>query len=351
MATQTSTQQQQHNNAIMKDLSHPRSAWEHLRIFLTGLAMGAADIVPGVSGGTMAFILGIYETLINAIKSFNLQAIRLALKFDFKALFQHIPFVFLLLLGGGIGLTLITLSGVLSSLLADPEGRILLFAFFFGLVVASIIAVGQKVQWAAGAFGMLILGAVVAFAIVNIVPAEGSHDAPVLFFSGMIAICAMILPGVSGSFILLVLGQYDYILNSVSGLVSDRDLGNLQPLIFVGLGAIVGIVIFSRVLSWTLQRYYNTTIALLVGFMVGSLWKIWPFKACGIEDIDRHGDVRCLQELNLLPDTLSSFLIAFGLAFAGFVLVSLLDHLQTRDNAFIRLFVRRQPANMAPAEG
>lgn len=340
---------QAHDDAIMRDLSRPRTPWQYLRITLTGMAMGAADSVPGVSGGTMAFILGIYETLINAIKSFDLKALQLAIKFDLRGLFAHIPFGFLIALGVGLLAVVIALSGIITGILDDPDGRVLLFAFFFGLIVASVIAVGQKVRWSPGANAMLAVGAVIAFAIVNIVPAEGSHDLPILFVSGMIAICAMILPGISGAFILLILGQYDYILTTLSDLVRERDFSNLPPLIVFGLGCVVGIIVFSRVLSWTLTHYYNTTIALLVGFMLGSLWKIWPFKECLLPGEDRHGDFVCLQESNILPADVTQLLIAAGLAFVGFVLVSLLDHLQSRDNAFIRLFTRRKAQPTASA--
>ncbi|MGB1285150.1 MAG: DUF368 domain-containing protein [Aggregatilineales bacterium] len=318
-----------------QDLSQPKTPSEYLQIFLTGLAMGMADLVPGVSGGTMAFILGVYENLIDGIKSFNLTAIRLALKFDFKGLFEHIPFRFLIALGLGIMLAFIALSGILSSLLEGETSRIFLFAFFFGLVIASIIAVGQKVRWSMIPYIMFLVGAIVAFVIVNVVPAEGSHDPLTMFISGAIAICAMILPGISGSFILLILGQYDYVLTSIS----DR---NIEPLIFVALGCVVGIIIFSRVLSWTLKRYYDATVALLVGFMAGSLWKIYPWKDCIDNDFDRHGDFRCLQEVNLVPPFDSNFFIAMALLLAGFLLVSFLDHMQSQNNMFFRQFFRRR---------
>ncbi len=305
--------------------------------------MGSADIVPGVSGGTMAFILGIYEDLLDAIKSFNLTTIKLALQLKFKEVLEHIPLQFLIVLGAGIGTAIVLLSGILSTTLEDPTGRVYLFAFFFGLVIASIISVGSQVKWSAVAVVTLIVGAIVAFVIVNIVPAESSHDPILLFLSGMIAICAMILPGISGSFILLILGQYDFIL----GAVGNRDIGTL---VTVAAGCVVGIVIFSRVLSWTLKRYYHATVGALVGFMIGSLWKIWPWKECVISDLDRHGDLRCLQEANLLPDFGSQgFLIAVVLLIAGFLLVSFIDHLQTDNNLFFSRFWRRRAREEAVA--
>lgn len=296
--------------------------------------MGAADIVPGVSGGTMAFILGIYETLINAIKSFNFHALRLVLRLKLAELLDHISFRFLLALGLGLLTAILLLSGFLSAVMDDEQGRSLLFAFFFGLVLASILTIGLKVRWSSSSIAMFAVGAVSALVIVNIVPADADHSMPMLFVSGMIAITAMILPGISGSFVLLILGQYDYVLTAVS----DR---NLPPVAAVGLGAVVGIIAFSRVLSFLLAHYYHVTVALLVGFMAGSLWKIYPWKACLTSDLDRHGDFRCLAEQNILPDFAGeTFWLALGLMLVGFFLVNFLDHLQSNDNPIFRRFRR-----------
>ena len=314
-----------------QDLSQPRTPRQYLRLFLTGFAMGAADIVPGVSGGTMAFILGVYENLIDAIKSFNLDAIRLLFNLRFKALMEQVSFPFLVALGLGLLSAILLLSSFLSATMDDPSGRVLLFAFFFGLVLASILTVGAKVRWNFSSALTFVAGTAVAFVIVNVVPTEADHSFAFLFVSGMIAITAMILPGISGSFMLLILGQYDYVLTAVS----NRDL---PPIIVVGLGAVVGIIAFSRVLSYLLARYYNLTVALLVGFMAGSLWKIYPWKQCLESDLDRHGDFRCLLERNIAPDVnADTFAIAVALLIAGFLLVNLLDHAQSRANPIFRL--------------
>ena len=312
------------------DLSRPRTPRQLLRLFLTGFAMGAADIVPGVSGGTMAFILGIYESLIAAIKSFNLEALRLALALRWRALAEHVSLKFLLALGLGLAVAILALSSFLSATLDDADGRALLFAFFFGLVLASILTVGGQVRWGMRSAAIFLLGAAAAFVIVNIVPAQADHSAPTLFISGMIAITAMILPGISGSFMLLIMGQYDFVLTAVS----NRDL---PPIIFVGMGAVVGILAFSRLLSYLLRHYYNLTVALLVGFMAGSLWKIYPWKACLESDLDRHGDYRCLVEQNIAPvSDAETFAPALVLLVAGFLLVNLLDHMQSRDNLIFK---------------
>ena len=316
------------------DLSKPKTLTQYLRLVLTGFAMGAADIVPGVSGGTMAFILGVYTDLIDAIKSFNVDAIRLLLALRLKDLMDHVSFRFLLALGVGLFSAILSLSSFLSATMDDAGGRVLLFAFFFGLVLASILTIGVKVRWRLASAFTFVAGAVVAFIVVNVVPAEADHSAPILFVSGMIAITAMILPGISGSFMLLILGQYDFVLTAVS----NRDL---PPVIIVGLGAIVGIIAFSRVLSYLLTNFYNRTVALLVGFMTGSLWKIYPWKQCLESDLDRHGHERCLLEQNIAPDTTSeAFAFSLLLLVAGFLLVNLLDHLQSKDNPIFRLFSR-----------
>ena len=310
------------------DLSKPKTPQEYLRLLLTGMAMGAADIVPGVSGGTMAFILGVYESLIEGIKSFNLDALRLLIGRKFQELVDHTSLRFLIALGIGIVLSVVLLSGFLSNALDDPTSRVYVFAFFFGLVVASIIAVGAKVKWGSAQIVILIVAALVALVIVNVVPAEAPHEPLNLIVSGMIAICAMILPGISGAFILLILGQYDYVLTAVS----DR---NIPPVLFVLIGAVIGILAFSRVLSWLLKNYYHSTVTALVGFMVGSLWKIYPWKDCILQDVDRHGDARCLQEMNILPQG-DTVVLAIILAIVGFIIVTVLDHIQSKDNPILR---------------
>jgi putative membrane protein len=209
-----------------------------------------------------------------------------------------------------------------------------LFAFFFGLVIASIVAVSTHIKWSMSTVVTLVVGTIAAFIIVNLAPVEVEPTPLNLFFAGMIAICAMILPGISGSFILLIMGQYDNVLSAVT----NRDVVTVG-IVFVG--CVVGIVLFSRVLSWLLKHRYQVTVAALVGFMIGSLWKIWPWKECIASDLDRHGDFRCLQEMNLLPDGASNVALAVALMIFGFVLVSFMDHLQSRNNpVFSRIWPR-----------
>jgi putative membrane protein len=308
----------------------PTTRREYVNLFLTGLGMGAADSVPGVSGGTVAFVRGIYGDLLNAIKSFNLDALRLLLKLDFKGLLEQIPLRFLLTLGSGIAIALLTLARVVSWLLENQ--REYLFAFFFGLVLASGLAVAAKIHtWSPRNLVLLVVGAVAAFVIVGLVPTEQSHDPLTIFLSGFFAIMAMILPGISGSSILLILGQYEYIINSI------RDF-NLPPLLFLGMGCALGIGVFSRLLSWLLGRFPQATLAVLIGFVIGSLRAVWPWQVESTVTIEGVAETVYNQ---VLPNVATpDFWMAVALMIVGFLLVSFVDHLQSHENPFMRLFWR-----------
>jgi putative membrane protein len=281
----------------------------------------------------MAFILGIYETLINGIKSFNLEAIKKALAFfssdedkpSLMELADHLHLRFLIALGFGLITAVIALSSLLEGWLSSQPTYI--FAFFAGLIIASVFVIGLKVKWAIGTGISLLVGGIIAFFITN--PELGTlgdtfgNGPLVLFVSGAIAICAMILPGISGSFILLILGQYDFILRAVK----ERDIVSI---FFVGAGAGIGILIFSRILSWLLKRYENVTIALLVGFMVGSM-RLIIFRATNLINEETN------EVTGISIDT-NQIIIAATLALIGFVIVNLLDHMQTRNNPLFRIF-------------
>lgn len=329
MTEKTMADSEPQDGTIMQDLSQPQSPLAYLRLFFSGFAMGAADIVPGVSGGTMAFILGVYETLINAIKSFNIQAIRLAIGLQIRELLDHIAFRFLVALGLGLLSAVFLLASLLQNWLQTQPTFV--FAFFGGLIIASIIAVGAKVQWTIASIMTFVLGTVIAFVIVGLpsVGEQWGHGAPVLFFSGMIAICAMILPGISGSFILLILGQYDFIL----GAVKDRDI---LTIIIVGLGAVIGLLAFSRILSWLLRHYESATIAALVGFMLGSL-RLIVHRAQYVTT--QENGITTESTINITPDM---FLLAMVFLAIGFLIVTVIDHAQSRNNPLLRLLTRTQ---------
>ncbi len=309
--------------------NHPRTRKDYVRIFFTGAAMGTADPIPGVSGGTMAFILGIYEDLLKAIKSFNLDLLKLLLRFKFKEAAQHVPWQFLLTLGLGLGSAFLLLANIISWLLIHQ--RVNLFAFFFGLILASVIAIGTHIKWSPRVGIMCVVGVVVALFIVTRIPADMPNDPLTLFLSGSIAIIAMILPGISGSFILLILGQYEYVINAVR----DLDILTLLP---VALGSILGLLVFARLLSWLLKNYEYPTLATLVGFMIGSLYEIWPWKMVLETRIDSHGAEVPTVTANVLPElTVTDLVIPLVLCAAGFMIVSFLDHLHTGSNPIFSL--------------
>lgn len=293
-----------------------------LRLYFTGVAMGAADLIPGVSGGTIAFILGIYQHLLEAIKSFNVKFLSTLLKGKFKEALSLIPIHFLFFLGLGIGSAIFGMASLMSYLLENEV--VYLFSFFFGLVLSSIITISFKVKWSISAIISLLIGTVGAYIIVGLIPLSMPHDPVTLFLSGAVAIMAMILPGISGSFILLILGQYDYVLNAVT----EFNIFVLTP---VALGIAVGIISFARILSWMLKKYHAVAVASLIGFMIGSLRKIWPWKETLETMIDGHGNVVPKVQANILPVFSSNeFIFASILALIGFALLIVVSTLQDR---------------------
>lgn len=297
-----------------------RTIKEYLVLVLKGLGMGAADVIPGVSGGTIAFITGIYEELINSIKSINLNAFKLLFTGKFAAFWNAINGTFLISVFIGIGISIFSLAKGLEFLL--NHFPILVWAFFFGLIVASAIYVARTIEkWNFGTILAGIVGITVAYFITVISPAEANTTYWFIFISGSIAICAMILPGISGSFILVLLGMYKFILEAVGNL-------EVEVILTFMVGAAIGIIAFSNILSWLLKKYHNITIAVLSGFMVGSLNKVWPWKVITETFIDRHGELKPLTERNILPGTYEQItgsnallLGAIALAVAGFALI------------------------------
>lgn len=289
-----------------------------------GFAMGCADIVPGVSGGTMAFILGIYEELVMSIRAGARKPFWQALlQLNLPAALDAVNARFLAAVLFGIAVAVVTLSSWLEWVLKNHP--VLIWSFFFGLVFASIVTVRMQIRsWSPSLFAALAAGAIGAYFVVGAVPVQTPESAWFLFLSGMLAICAMILPGISGSFILVLLGKYQFVLVAVN----QRDLVSLAT---VGAGAVVGIVTFAQVLAWLFKRYHDLTIAVLIGLMAGSLRKIWPWKETVASIIDRHGEVLPTVERNLLPTAWSSEVaLALALALAGFAVVIALDRLSKK---------------------
>jgi len=296
-----------------------RTLKEYLLITLKGIGMGAADVVPGVSGGTIAFITGIYKELIDSIKSINISALKLLLKGDIKLFWKAINGTFLLSIITGIGISIFSLAKIMKYLLENQP--ILIWSFFFGLIVASILYIAKEIKkWKVGTIISLLLGMITAYWITVISPAEANATNWYILLSGSIAICAMILPGISGSFILVLLGMYKFIL----GAVSDLNISILAIFLF---GALIGIIAFSNLLSWLLKKYYDLTIALLTGFMAGSLNKVWPWKEA-INNISSQNELSLLMEKNILPSRYaeitgndSMWLLAIILAVFGFSII------------------------------
>jgi putative membrane protein len=248
-------------------------------LIVKGFLMGSADVVPGVSGGTMALITGIYQRLINAIKSVDLDVVRALMRLRLGEVFQRVHWFFLAGLLSGVLAAILFFTRVIrlpELMFIHPET---VYGLFFGLIVGSVWLVSRDLdRWTIARAGWVLLGALIGLWIVTLVPVDTPETSLFVFFSGSVAITAMILPGISGSFILLILRKYDYILMQFGKLGGSETVDALMVLMPFALGMVTGIVIFSRVLSWLLNRYYNPTLCVLIGFMIGSLYVIWPFQ-------------------------------------------------------------------------
>ena len=288
---------------------------------LKGMGMGAADVVPGVSGGTIAFIVGIYDELINSIKSINLESLKLFFSGKWATFWKKINGNFLFFLLAGIGISVFSLAKLITWLLINQP--ILVWSFFFGLVLASTWFVSKDIkEWKSWkTWVAFVIGAVVAFYITVATPAETPSNLLFIFLCGAIAICAMILPGISGSFILVLLGKYFFIMDAVKTL-------DVVVIAVFGVGACIGITSFSRILSYALAHFRNITLAVLTGFMLGSLNKVWPWKEVVETFVDSHGEVKPLIETNILPN--AHVPEAVVLMVVGFFLVYFLEKLSAK---------------------
>ena len=297
-----------------------RGVKDYGMLMLKGIAMGAADVVPGVSGGTVAFIVGIYEELINSIKSINPTNLKLLFSLRIAEFWKAINANFLLALVSGIAISIFSLAKLITYLLENEP--VLVWAFFFGLVLSSTYFVAKTItQWDWKTYLFFVIGTVGAYFITVATPTETPNNLFFIFLCGAIAICAMILPGISGSFILVLLGKYFYIMSSV------KSLDIVVMLVFI-CGAFIGITSFSNVLSFLLRRFHNTTIATLAGFMLGSLNKVWPWKETVETYVDSHGHIKPLVEENILPNTL--LWEGIGLMLFGFILVYVLEKISQK---------------------
>ena len=306
-----------------------RNLLQNLLLTLKGMAMGAADVVPGVSGGTIAFISGIYEELIDSLNNFNFKALVVWRKEGTPALWRHINGTFFLFLFAGVGISIFTLSKVVMYLLETHT--VLLWSFFFGLIIASVWMIGKGVKkWSIGTVASLLIGIAIAFWISSIQTTASVDANWYIVLSGAIAICAMILPGISGSFILILMGSY----HIVYGAIADKEW------MIIGLfaiGCVIGLLSFARILKFLFSRFREITITLLIGFMVGSLYKVWPWKnRIGEEPLVIHSDGREDWMMgNALPN--EEFMgdpqlwLAIGCAVGGFLIIFILERFAPKE--------------------
>lgn len=304
---------------------------KYLMVGLKGCAMGMADVVPGVSGGTIAFISGIYEELLNSIKSIDLEAIKLLFTGKFRALWEKINGKFLFSLIAGIGVAILSMARVMTYMLENHP--IITWSFFFGLIIASALMVAREVnRWSAISVVTMIIGVVLSYWITIVSPATTPNDWWFVMLSGAIAICAMILPGISGAFILLLMGKYMFIMEAVTEL-------NIGILLLFAVGAVAGIVSFSHVLSWLLAKWHDATVTMLMGFMIGSLNKVWPWKQTLETYLDSHGVEQPLVQANVSPAQFevlggeSHLVLAIVSCVAGFALIYVIEMIGKRVQA------------------
>lgn len=306
-----------------------RSPIQLALLSLKGMAMGAADVVPGVSGGTIAFISGIYEELIESINKINFGALKILKKEGLKSFWNHINGTFFVFLFAGIIVSIASLAKVVTYLLeAHP---VLIWSFFFGLIVASVWLIGKTIKrWTPGVIVTLLIGTAIAFYISSIESVASVEAKWYILLSGALAICAMILPGISGSFILVLLGSYHIVLEAVK----SRDL------VVIGLfavGCLIGLLTFARLLKYLFNHYKEITIALLTGFMIGSLYKVWPWKIkVGSEPLVIHSNGKeDWMMSNVLPANFEGDALLFpaiGCAIGGMLLILILERFAPKES-------------------
>lgn len=302
------------------------SLLSRLRILLVGFCMGAADLVPGVSGGTIAFVGGIYDRLINGLKSLDLTTLRLLIKGRFADVFARVPVVFFVTLGAGLLTAIFTLSHPLASLFKTHPVQ--LWTFFFGLVLGSILLLAKETwRWRVADWIAFATAAVATYWLVGLDAIQTPPSIPYLFLSGAIAICAMILPGISGSYLLVILGKYHQVLEALN----NRDIVSLAA--FVS-GIVVGILSFVRIVSWLLRTWRQITLVALTGIMAGALRTVWPWKVVTSTRINSAGEEVPFTSSNILPDhTASALLAALPWLIAGLAAVLLLSRLSPSENS------------------
>ena len=307
--------------AAIWDTKGPATPKQMILLFLKGVFMGVANIIPGVSGGTIALITGIYAEMLQAIRSFNLETLRFLKRFELKQALHTLHLRFLVIIGAGAAFAILSLAHIITFVFT--RFSVQTWALFFGLLLASILVMAIKIRNWVGTGGLsLVVGTVLAYFFVDLIPVTTPDAWWFILIAGMVVICTMILPGLSGSFLLLILGKYEYIIGALKQPLIPE---NFIILSIFAVGCIVGIIAFTRVISVMLEKYENVTMAALTGIMCGSMRKIWPWKEV-LEKKVIQGKEKIISELNVLPGELNAeFYVALVLIVVGFVAVIMLE--------------------------
>lgn len=299
---------------------------DYIALAIKGFAVGSGNVVPGVSGGTMAFILGIFEELIDSIRKVaEPEFLKALLTLKWKRAVEAGNLKFLASVGFGALVAILTFARAIEWLLNNRP--VLVWSFFFGLILASVVVVAKRIRtWRGSVIPALVAGAAVAWVLVGLVPVETPDSWWFMVVSGALAICAMILPGVSGAFILVLLGKYQTVL----GALND---GRFDILAIFAVGGVVGLVLFAEILSWLFRHFHDVTVAVLTGFMLGSLRKVWPWKETVTTYVDRQGRELQAVVANVMPALGAEVVWAIVLALVGLGIVLLMDRAHVTDES------------------
>ena len=296
--------------------------------FLKGMGMGAANVIPGVSGGTIALITGIFERLINSIKSFNLTALKLFFTGKWKAFAEHVDLKFLVAVFLGIAAAILSVAKLFKFLFENYP--VYIWAFFFGLIIASIYYVGRTVnKWNLGSILFFAIGTGIALLIAFGTPAQENHNFLYLILCGVVGTCSMILPGLSGSYVLLLMGNYEYVMIDAVNMLTTSPWEGIKILIPVVIGAVIGLLAFAHLLSWIFKNFHDQTVALLTGFILGSTPIIWPWKHA-ITNALKDGTEKVVGYQWQWPAINTEFFIALAIMLLGAAIIIVTEQLATK---------------------
>jgi putative membrane protein len=295
---------------------------EIISLIIKGIAMGTANVIPGVSGGTIALITGVFERLINAIKSFNITALKLLFSGKIKDFIKYTDLLFLIYLFSGVGIAIISIAHLFKYLFINYP--VYLWSFFFGLVLSSVYFVGRTIKrWNLSVIITFVIGTVIAITISTLTPASENSSFLYLLLCGVVAVCSMILPGLSGSFVLILLGNYQLVMIDA---VNNMRIDILIPIV---IGAGVGLIAFSHILSWLLKTYHNHTISMLTGFILGSLGILWPWKTDIIQTFGEK--TKTIGYDWFLPKINSELFIAIIIMILGIIVIGITEYLGNKN--------------------